>query len=115
MVYPEMECRGVSIDMSKLRALETLLEARMQQIEQKCYKAAGKVFQINSTVQVRSILYDEMKLDSKCNVKIRETLSGGLKSTSETMVSSSEEVIIYFFLMLCASTLTDSLSDGYGT
>ncbi|CAB3254054.1 unnamed protein product [Arctia plantaginis] len=87
-IISEMECRGVSIDLSKLKSLEALLMARMQQIEQKCYKAAGKVFQINSTVQVRSILYDELKLDSKCNVKIRETLSGGLKSTSETMLRS---------------------------
>lgn len=76
----------MSIDVSKLKSMEDMLLTRMKLVEQECYKAAGKVFQINSAVQVRNIIYDELQLDTKCNVKIRETLSGGLKSTSEMMV-----------------------------
>lgn len=59
----------------------------MNETEVECYKAAGKKFQINSTVQVRTIVYDELKLDTKCNVKIKETIGKGAKSTAEAMVS----------------------------
>ncbi|XP_047024718.1 DNA polymerase nu-like [Helicoverpa zea] len=83
-----MESRGLTIDSSKLKSMEEALVNRMKAVEQQCYKAAGKVFQINSTVQVRAILYDELQLDTKCNVKIRETLCKGAKSTSETMLRS---------------------------
>lgn len=82
-----MERRGVCIDMVKLNAMEQVLLTRMKSVEQQCYKAAGKVFQINSALQVRAIIYDELQLDNKCNVKIRETICKGAKSTSETMVS----------------------------
>ncbi|XP_075973097.1 DNA polymerase nu-like [Anticarsia gemmatalis] len=87
-IIAEMERRGVSIDLSKLKSMEEVLVNRTRLVEQACYKAAGKVFQINSTVQVRSILYDELQLDTKCNVKVRETLAGGVKSTSEIMLRS---------------------------
>lgn len=82
-----MERRGVMIDLPKLKSMEEILESRMKLVEQQCYKAAGKVFQINSALQVRSIIYDELKLDTKCNVKIRETFVKGAKSTNESMVS----------------------------
>lgn len=82
-----MERRGVCIDMAKLNAMEEVLLTRIKFVEQQCYKAAGRTFQINSAVQVRAILYDELQLDTKCNVKIRETICKGAKSTSETMVS----------------------------
>ncbi|CAK1595701.1 unnamed protein product [Parnassius mnemosyne] len=83
-----MEHRGVSVDLETLKCMEKLLLEKMKTVEQECYKAAGKTFQINSAVQVRVILYDELKLDSKCNVKIRETICKGAKSTSEVMLRS---------------------------
>lgn len=81
-----MEFHGVAVDVDKLKSMEGILLNRMKEIEAECYKAAGKTFQINSTVQVRNILYDELKLDTKSNVKIRETICKGAKSTSESMV-----------------------------
>ncbi|CAH0578952.1 unnamed protein product [Chrysodeixis includens] len=87
-IIADMERRGVMVDLAKLKSMEEVLESRMKLAEQQCYKAAGKVFQINSTLQVRAIIYDELKLDTKCNVKIRETLAKGAKSTNETMLRS---------------------------
>lgn len=85
-----MERRGVCVDLEKLRSMEHILVAKIKMVEQECYKAAGKVFQINSTVQVRTILYDELQLDTRSNVKIRETIAKGAKSTSESMVKVKE-------------------------
>ncbi|KAI8435480.1 hypothetical protein MSG28_003777 [Choristoneura fumiferana] len=81
-----MEHRGVTVDSDKLKSMEEILLAKMNAMEQECYKAAGKTFQINSALQVRTILYDELQLDTKSNLKIKETIGIGAKSTSETML-----------------------------
>ncbi|XP_028162020.1 DNA polymerase nu-like isoform X3 [Ostrinia furnacalis] len=83
-----MERRGVSVDMEQLKSMERVLETKMKAAEQECHKAAGKQFQVNSPLQVRALLYDELKLDEKCNVKISATLSKGAKSTSEATLRS---------------------------
>ncbi|XP_063361792.1 DNA polymerase nu-like [Cydia amplana] len=85
-VIAGMEYRGVSVDLEKLKSMEDILLTKMKSVEQECYKAAGKTFQINSTLQVRTILYDELQLDTKSNLKIKETIGKGAKSTSETML-----------------------------
>ncbi|XP_030032156.2 DNA polymerase nu [Manduca sexta] len=87
-VVAAMERRGVQVDLEKLKSMENILVEQMKSVEQSCYKAAGRPFQINSPLQIRAILYDELQLDTKCNVKIRETLCKGAKSTSETMLRS---------------------------
>lgn len=80
----------MTVDSEKLKSMEAILLTKMKSVEQECYKAAGKTFQINSALQVRTILYDELQLDTKSNLKIKETIGIGAKSTSETMVSSDE-------------------------
>ncbi|XP_050346437.1 DNA polymerase nu-like [Nymphalis io] len=92
LIVADMQHRGVSVDVDELKSMENILMIRMKEIESECYKAAGKTFQINSTLQVRAILYDELKLDTKCNVKIRETTSKGAKSTAEAMLRSLTSV-----------------------
>ncbi|XP_013143302.1 PREDICTED: DNA polymerase nu-like isoform X2 [Papilio polytes] len=87
-IISEMERVGVCVNMEKLKGMERLLVARMQRVEQASHRAAGRVFQLTSAPQVRAILYDELQLDSHCNVKIRETICKGAKSTSETMLRS---------------------------
>ena len=82
-----MELLGVQIDTDKLNSMESKLLTHMKEVEAQCYKAAGRPFQILSTSQVRSLLYEELRLDAKSNVKIRETITIGAKSTCEAMVS----------------------------
>ncbi|XP_063825233.1 DNA polymerase I-like [Ostrinia nubilalis] len=87
-IIADMERRGVYVDMEQLKSMERVLEAKMKAAEQECHKAAGKQFQVNSPLQVRALLYDELKLDEKCNVKISATLAKGAKSTSEATLRS---------------------------
>ncbi|KAJ2945815.1 hypothetical protein O0L34_g4719 [Tuta absoluta] len=87
-IIADMEQRGVCVDMDKLKEMEKILVAKMKEVESECSAAAGRSFQINSTVQVRALLYDELKLDEKAGLKVRETLTTGAKSTSETMLKS---------------------------
>ncbi|KOB78177.1 putative DNA polymerase nu-like protein, partial [Operophtera brumata] len=85
----EMEGRGVPVDLDKLRGMEEVLVARMRRVERACHAAAGRAFQLTSVSQVRAILYDELQLDTRSNVTIRETVSLGAKSTSETMAHAT--------------------------
>ncbi|XP_045771349.1 DNA polymerase I-like [Maniola jurtina] len=87
-IMSDMEHRGISVDLTKLKSMEDILLTRIKEIESRCHKAAGKVFQINSTVQVRALIYDELQLDTTSNIKIRETICKGAKSTSEAMLRS---------------------------
>ncbi|XP_072931831.1 DNA polymerase theta-like [Epargyreus clarus] len=87
-IIADMERRGVRVDTQRLKWMEGTLLTRMKATEQACHKAAGRAFQVNSALQVRTILYEELHLDTKGNVKIRETLSKGEKSTSESMLRS---------------------------
>ncbi|XP_045535794.1 DNA polymerase nu [Papilio machaon] len=87
-IISEMERVGVCVNMEKLRVMERLLSERMRAAELACHRAAGRVFQLTSAPQVRAVLYDELQLDSHCNLNIRETICKGAKSTSETMLRS---------------------------
>ncbi|XP_064071908.1 DNA polymerase nu-like [Vanessa tameamea] len=88
LIVADMQHIGVAVDVDELKSMENILMVRMKEIEGECYKAAGKTFQINSSLQVRTILYDELKLDTESNVKIRETISRGAKSTAEAALRS---------------------------
>ncbi|CAH0701501.1 unnamed protein product [Spodoptera exigua] len=86
-IITAMELRGVCVDMETLNSMEQAVAARLKAVEQRCYKAAGKVFQISSPAQVRALLYDDLQLDYRCNLSVRGTVAKGDKSTSEATVS----------------------------
>ncbi|WP_329147315.1 DNA polymerase [Streptomyces sp. NBC_01456] len=54
--------RGVPVDIDALQELRTRLRAEMEHAEAEVYRAAGRVFNINSTPQKQKILYDEQGL-----------------------------------------------------
>ncbi|KAF9410386.1 hypothetical protein HW555_010512 [Spodoptera exigua] len=86
-IITAMELRGICVDMETLNSMEQAVAARLKAVEQRCYKAAGKVFQISSPAQVRALLYDDLQLDYRCNLSVRGTVAKGDKSTSEATVS----------------------------
>ncbi|WP_405667905.1 DNA polymerase [Streptomyces sp. NBC_00055] len=53
---------GVPVDIKALQELRTRLRAEMEHAEAEVYRAAGKVFNINSTPQKAKILYEEQGL-----------------------------------------------------
>ncbi len=61
-VLSKMERAGVLIDENKLAKITTQLENRMQTLQEKAFKIAGKSFNIDSSKQLQEILYDQLKL-----------------------------------------------------
>ncbi len=75
-VLGDMEANGVSIDLKFLKNLSEDFGEKLIGVESKIYKEAGREFNINSPLQLRGILFDELQLPSS-----KKTAKGGEKST----------------------------------
>lgn len=61
-VLAELEFNGIRLDVPYLNELSTVMADRLVQIEKEIYELAGQEFNIGSLLQLRKILFDEMKL-----------------------------------------------------
>jgi DNA polymerase-1 len=61
-VLVRMERTGVAIDIDYLQELSDEITARFGQIEQEIYQMVGRTFNINSTRQIATLLFEELKL-----------------------------------------------------
>jgi DNA polymerase-1 len=61
-VLADMEVRGVRVDTAALGVLSTAYAARLNALEQEIHALAGRPFAINSPLQVRGVLFDDLKL-----------------------------------------------------
>ncbi|VEE06202.1 DNA polymerase I [Neisseria animalis] len=80
----EMERNGVHIDKAELAAQSRELGARILELEQQAYQAAGQPFNLNSPKQLQEILFDKMGIPTK---GLKKTASGGI-STNEAVLES---------------------------
>lgn len=61
-VLAEMEIKGITVEVSKLKEMENTFATRLAGIEQKIYQEAGKEFNINSPKQLGVVLFEDLKL-----------------------------------------------------
>ncbi len=61
-ILADMEYAGIGLDTDFLRAYETELSRKIADLECSIHSSAGRVFNINSTQQLRSVLFDELGL-----------------------------------------------------
>jgi DNA polymerase I len=61
-VLARMEVLGIGVDEAALRALNTHLTNEVERLSALIYQDAGKTFNINSTPQLRAVLFDELGL-----------------------------------------------------
>ncbi|CAC5409529.1 POLN [Mytilus coruscus] len=83
-----MESQQVQIDTDKLMMFSNILKKKLQKLEQKAYESVGHSFLINSPVQLRQVLFEELKLDAKLpkKNKLAKTSIGHQISTSESVL-----------------------------
>jgi DNA polymerase I len=65
MILAEMEAGGVGIDASALKGIADEFGKELARLEMECYQAAGRKFNLNSPIQLREILFTELKLPVK--------------------------------------------------
>ncbi len=63
-ILAEMEALGVKVDVKRLQQLSGEFAAKIATIEADIYKEAGHPFNIGSLPQLRTVLFDELKLPS---------------------------------------------------
>ncbi len=64
-VLCDMEWDGIAIDLAWFESLKTRFAAERGRVEQAIYGEAGREFNINSNPQLRTVLFDELKLPIK--------------------------------------------------
>jgi DNA polymerase-1 len=61
-VLADMEMAGVALDKAFFAAFSVELSERMAALEKQIYQAVGKTFNINSTQQLSSVLFETLHL-----------------------------------------------------
>ena len=72
-ILAEMEETGIAVDGDALKAISTELGAKLELMEKECYRLAGRQFNLNSPIQLRQVLFDDLKLSAK---GLKKTKSG---------------------------------------
>ena len=61
-VLAKMELQGIAVDIDKLRAIGEELTGEARRLEAEVQQLAGEEFNVNSTLQLRRILFDKLQL-----------------------------------------------------
>jgi DNA polymerase-1 len=72
-VLAAIETAGIGIDAAAMRAISAEFGTQLGQLEQECFKLAGHEFNLNSPIQLRELLFNELKLPTK---GLKKTKSG---------------------------------------
>ncbi|KAK7479333.1 hypothetical protein BaRGS_00029411 [Batillaria attramentaria] len=83
-----MELQAITINVQAFVNFSDILKKKLERLECKAHELAGHPFSINSTQQLRQLLYEELCLDQKLPAHSKVTLTATThhKSTSEPML-----------------------------
>jgi DNA polymerase-1 len=110
-VLRDLELAGVRVDPAKLAALSKEMERELDQLQNRIFALAGHEFNINSPAQLRTILFEELKLPPS-----KQTKSGAStdQSVLEELAVEHElpaELLNYRSLAKLKSTYADVLPE----
>jgi DNA polymerase I len=110
-ILGEMEETGIAVDGAALKAISTELGAKLERMEQNCYLLAGRQFNLNSPIQLRQVLFDDLKLSAKGLKKTK----GGFSTDADTLEKLAavhplpHELLQYRAIAKLKSTYSDAL------
>ena len=64
-VLADMEDAGIAVDAAALRAIAGEFGADQERLERECFELAGRKFNLNSPIQLREVLFTDLKLPTK--------------------------------------------------
>jgi DNA polymerase-1 len=76
----EMEMWGITLDKEKFGEIANYINTKLEKLSEEIYNYAGEEFNINSTKQLRVILFDNLKIDTS---DIKKTKTGFSTASSE--------------------------------
>ncbi|XP_055012161.1 DNA polymerase nu [Boleophthalmus pectinirostris] len=87
-----MEVCHIHVDKEALRRTSDLLGTKMKQLEQEAHKAAGQMFLLTSSTQLRTVLFEKLRLHERCeNKKLPKTINKQ-QSTSEAALLQLQDL-----------------------
>jgi DNA polymerase I len=111
VLLAEMEQTGIGIDSAALRAIAVEFGAEMERLERECFELAGHQLNLNSPIQLRHVLFDELKLPTKGLSKTKSGYSTDVDTL--TRLASIHELprklLEYRTLSKLKSTYADAL------
>jgi len=112
-ILAEMEAVGIGIDGDALKIISKEFAEQMNRLEHECYELAGREFNLNSPIQLREILFTELKLSAK---GLKKTKSG-FSTDADTLEKLAavhplpRKLIEYRTISKLKSTYADALSE----
>ena len=112
-VLADMEWRGIRIDTDRLMDLSRQFSAELKEIEQSVFESAGTDFNINSTQQLRRILFEKLQLPVLKRTKTGPSTDAGvLAQLAETGFDVPRLLLDYRELSKLKSTYVDVLPES---
>uniref|UniRef100_A0AAV2KRV4 DNA-directed DNA polymerase family A palm domain-containing protein n=1 Tax=Knipowitschia caucasica TaxID=637954 RepID=A0AAV2KRV4_KNICA len=91
-VLAAMEVCQIHVDKEALKRTSDLLGTKMKQLEQEAHKAAGQMFLLTSSTQLRTVLFERLCLHEHCeNKKLPKTINKQ-QSTSEAALLQLQDL-----------------------
>ncbi|KAH9524927.1 hypothetical protein Btru_028298 [Bulinus truncatus] len=89
----KMEMYSIQLDMDRFTEYSNILKCKLKKLEDSIYSEAGHKFCLNSHIQLRQVLFEELKLDLNLppKTKLGVTNAFHLKSTSESSLNILSE------------------------
>jgi DNA polymerase-1 len=104
-----MEMAGVALDIEHLKQMSRELYLRITALEREIYEMAGHPFNVSSTQQLSSVLFEELELPAKARTKTGYSTSAGVLEELRGMHPIIELVLEYRQLSKLKSTYLDAL------
>ncbi len=111
LVLMEMELSGICVDTERLKTLSASLEKRLQSLKQRIFLSAGEEFNINSSQQLGSILFEKLNLPVQKKTKKKTGYSTDVDVLTKLapMHELPDLILKYRTLAKLKSTYTDAL------
>ncbi len=112
-VLMKMEMKGICVDKKRLGELSCLYEKQLEDLEKQIFDLAGEEFNIKSSRQLGTILFEKLNLPVKKKTKKKTGYSTDVDVLTELAVSHElpAHVLRHRTLAKLKSTYTDSLLD----
>ncbi|XP_034425316.1 DNA polymerase nu isoform X3 [Hippoglossus hippoglossus] len=92
-VLAAMESHHIHVDKEALKRMSDLLGTKMKQLEQEAHRAAGQIFLVTSSTQLRTVLFEKLRLHERCeNKKLPKTINTQQQSTSEAALLQLQDL-----------------------
>ncbi|MCL4459750.1 MAG: DNA polymerase I [Chloroflexi bacterium] len=108
-VLARMEQHGVAIDIPFLKQISRELHDKLAELEMRIYQEAGHRFNINSTQQLGSVLYEELKLPATRRTKTGYSTHADALKELQNVHPIIDLIIEYREMMKMKSTYVDAL------